>query len=133
MIVITFGTFDLLHVGHIAILERSKNIGNTQNQLIVGISSDKFSFKKKGRYPIYNQYQRKKILESLSCVDKVFFEESFEQKRQYIVENNADVFVMGDDWKGKFDELNDVCKVIYLSRTPNISTTNTVQLIKNKL
>lgn len=133
MIVITFGTFDLLHVGHIAILERSKNIGKTQNQLIVGISSDKFSFEKKGRYPIYNQYQRKKILESLSCVDKVFFEESFEQKRQYILENNADVFVMGDDWKGEFDELNDVCKVIYLSRTPNISTTNTVQLIKNKL
>ena len=133
MIVITFGTFDLLHVGHIAILERSKNIGKTQNQLIVGISSDKFSFEKKGRYPIYNQYQRKKILESLSCVDKVFFEESFEKKRQYIVENNADVFVMGDDWKGEFDELNDVCKVIYLPRTPNISTTNTVQLIKNKL
>ena len=91
------------------------------------------SFRKKGRYPIYNQKQRKKILESLSCVDKVFIEESFEKKREYILKNNADVFVMGDDWKGEFDELNDVCKVIYLPRTPNISTTKTVQSIKDKL
>ena len=133
MIIITFGTFDLLHIGHINILERSKNFDNNseKNELIVGISSDEFSFKKKKRYPVYNQEQRKKILESLKFVNKVFIEESFEKKRQYILENKADVFIMGDDWEGKFDEFKDICQVFYLPRTPSISTTEIVEIIKN--
>ena len=133
MRIITFGTFDLLHIGHINILERSKNFDNNseKNELIVGISSDEFSFKKKKKYPVYNQEQRKKILESLKFVNKVFIEESFEKKRQYILENKADVFIMGDDWEGKFDEFKDICKVFYLPRTPSISTTEIVEIIKN--
>ena len=131
MKIITFGTFDLLHIGHIKILERCKKYNNMDNTLIVGISSDEFSYKKKQRYPIYNERDRKKILESLTIVDKVFIEESFEKKRQYILDNNIDIFIMGDDWKGKFDELNDICDVIYLPRTPSISTSEIVEIIKH--
>jgi glycerol-3-phosphate cytidylyltransferase len=126
MNIITFGTFDLLHIGHINILERAKKLGD---KLIVGISTDKFSYKKKNRYPIYNQNDRKQILESLKCVDEVFFEESFEQKREYIKKYNADIFVMGNDWVGRFDEFNDICKVVYLDRTPSISTTEIINKI----
>ena len=126
MIVITFGTFDLIHIGHILILERAKNLGD---KLVVGISSDNFSFSKKNKYPVYNQNSRKKILESLKFVDEVFIEESFEKKRQYILENKADILVMGSDWEGKFDEFNDICKVIYLDRTPSISTTEIIEII----
>ena len=134
MKIITFGTFYLLHIGHINILERCKNFENKEdNELIVGISSDNFSYKKKQRYPIYDENQRKKILESLRFVDKVFIEESFEKKREYILENNADVFIMGDDWKDKFNEFNDICKVIYLPRTPSISTTKLVEIIKQDI
>ena len=127
MIVITFGTFDLIHYGHIKILERAKALGD---KLIVGISSDDFSYQKKKRYPIYNQHQRKKILESIKFVDEVFIEESFEKKEEYILQNKADIFVMGDDWKDKFNEFNNICKVIYLNRTPSISTTNIIEVIK---
>tara|TARA_B100001287_G_scaffold225131_1_gene194590 strand:+ start:1353 stop:1751 length:399 start_codon:yes stop_codon:yes gene_type:complete len=132
MRIITFGTYDLIHIGHINILERCKNFNNKENTLIVGISSDDFSFSKKQKYPIYSQEQRKKILESLIFVDSVFYEESFEKKREYILENKADIFIMGDDWKGKFDEFNDICKVVYLPRTPSISTTEIVEVIKQK-
>ncbi len=126
MNIITFGTFDLLHIGHINILERAKKLGD---KLIVGISTDKFSYEKKTRYPIYNQNDRKQILESLKFVDEVFFEESFEQKREYIKKYNADIFVMGNDWVGRFDEFNDICKVVYLDRTPSISTTEIINKI----
>ena len=134
MRIITFGTFDLLHIGHINILERSKNFNNNseKNELIVGISSDDFSYKKKSKYPVYNQEQRKKILESLKFVDKVFIEESFEKKREYILENKAEVFIMGDDWKDKFNDFKDICEVFYLPRTPSISTTEIVEIIKTK-
>ena len=127
MIVITFGTFDLLHIGHINILERASKLGD---KLIVGISTDKFTFNKKNKYPVYNENDRKKILESLKFVDKVFFEESFEGKREYIKNNNADILVMGNDWEGRFDEFSDTCKVVYLERTPNISTTDVISNIK---
>jgi len=127
MIIVTFGTFDLLHIGHINILEKAKKLGH---KLIVGISTDKFSYEKKKRHPIYNQNDRKKILESLKFVDEVFFEESFEQKREYMLKYKADIFVMGNDWEGKFDNFNDICKVIYFSRTPSISTTEIIEKIK---
>ena len=128
MIIITFGTFDLLHIGHIKILERAKSLGD---KLIVGVSTDKFSIEK-NRTPIYNENDRKQILESLKFVDEVFFEESFEKKREYIKKYNADIFVMGNDWEGRFDEFNDVCKVVYFERTPFISTTELLEKNKKK-
>jgi len=128
MKVITFGTFDLLHIGHINILKNAKSLGD---ELIVGVSTDKFSIEKKNRKPIYNENDRKQILESLKFVDKVFFEESFEKKREYIKKYKADIFVMGNDWEGRFDEFNDICKVVYFDRTPSISTTNLIEVIAN--
>jgi glycerol-3-phosphate cytidylyltransferase len=118
--VITFGTFDLLHIGHINILERAKKLGN---KLIVGVSSDALNYSKKTMYPVYSEEDRLKIIKSLKFVDKVFLEESLEKKREYILKYKADILVMGHDWKGKFDDLSDICKVIYLPRTENISTT----------
>ena len=96
MIVITFGTFDLFHIGHINILERAKKKGD---KLIVGVSTDKLNFSKKQKYPIYSQNERKKIIDSLKFVDEVFFEESLEKKREYILKYKADILVMGNDWE----------------------------------
>jgi glycerol-3-phosphate cytidylyltransferase len=124
--VITFGTYDLLHIGHINLLMRARKLGD---YLIVGVSSDKLSVDKKNRQPIYNQTDRMAIINSLKYVDEVFFEHSLELKRYYILHHNASVLVMGDDWTGKFDHLNDICKVIYLPRTACISTTSTIQEI----
>lgn len=127
-IVITFGTFDLLHIGHINLLHNAKKLGD---KLIVGVSSDKLNYTKKFEYPTYNQHDRLNIIKAIRVVDNVFFEDSLEKKRQYILENNADILVMGDDWKGKFDDLNDIVNVIYIPRTPNISSSNTKYRIYN--
>ena len=126
--VITFGTFDVFHVGHVRILERAKALGD---YLIVGVSSDQLNYSKKGREPIYNQEDRKKIISSLSCVDEVFFEESLELKCHYLEAFDADVLVMGDDWKGKFDHFKHQCEVVYLTRTPSISTTEIIEVVKS--
>lgn len=125
--VITFGTFDIFHIGHLKILQRAKSLGY---KLIVGVSTDELSYKKKNRYPVYDQYQRKEILENIKFVDLVFFEESLELKKEYIEKYNADIFVIGDDWKNKFDFLKDICDVFYLERTPSISTTEIIEKIK---
>lgn len=126
--VITFGTFDVFHVGHINILERAASHGD---YLIVGISSDELNFsKKKKRYPIYAQKDRMKIISSLKFVSEVFVEESLELKLDYIREYNADVLIMGDDWSGKFDWVKPACEVIYLPRTPSISTTEIIEVVK---
>ena len=126
--VITFGTFDVFHIGHVSILERAKSYGD---YLIVGISSDDLNLSKKGRKPIYSEKDRKKIIKSLSCVDEVFSETSLELKRQYINDFNADILIMGDDWKGKFDNHKDQCEVIYLPRTPSISTKEIIEVVKS--
>ncbi|GAM63294.1 ADP-heptose synthase [Vibrio ishigakensis] len=126
--VITFGTFDVFHVGHVNILERCASLGDT---LIVGVSSDELNFSKKQRYPIYSQADRLKIVQSLSFVDEVFYEESLEKKRDYINFYKADILAMGDDWKGKFDEFSDICEVVYFPRTPSISTTEIIEIAKN--
>lgn len=126
--VITFGTFDVFHVGHVNILQRSAALGDT---LIVGISTDKLNFNKKGRNPVYNENDRMKIVNGLRYVNLCFFEESLEQKREYIERYNAEVLVMGDDWKNKFDEFNDICEVVYLERTPSISTTELIEVISS--
>ncbi|APC49686.1 glycerol-3-phosphate cytidylyltransferase [Virgibacillus halodenitrificans] len=117
--VITYGTFDLLHTGHINILRRAKEYGD---YLIVAISSDEFNaLKNKKAY--YTFEQRKAILEAIRYVDEVIPEDTWEQKIQDVQKHNVDVFVMGDDWKGKFDFLQDHCEVVYLPRTVGISTT----------
>ena len=124
--VITFGTFDLLHIGHLRILERAKALGN---YLIVGVSSDKLNYHKKGSYPINREEHRMAIVNSIKPVDEVFIEESLEKKKEYIQKYRANILVMGDDWRGKFDDCKGVCKVVYLPRTPGISTTETIEKI----
>ena len=91
--------------------------------LTVGISTDALNYKKKSRYPVYTEESRASMVEALSCVDEVFFEESLALKREYIESFKADILVMGDGWQEKFDDLNDICQVSYLPRTPSISTT----------
>ena len=124
--VITFGTFDVLHVGHVRVLKRAAEFGD---RLVVGISSDELNMAKKGRNPVFDQDERLEIVSSLAVVDEVFVEESLERKRDYIVEHGADVLVMGDDWTGKFDWVSDVCEVVYLPRTPSVSTTGLIEHI----
>lgn len=126
--VITFGTFDLFHIGHLSILRRSAELGD---RLVVGISSDKFSYSKKHKYPIFNENDRQRIVQSIKWVNDTFLEESFEYKRQYILDNKADILVMGDDWEGKFDEFKDICQVVYLPRTTGISTTEIIQTLQS--
>ena len=124
--VITFGTFDVLHVGHVRVLNRAAEHGD---RLVVGVSSDALNFSKKGRNPVFTQDERVEIVSSLKVVDDVFVEESLELKREYVQHYGADILVMGDDWAGKFDFLNDVCRVIYLPRTPSVSTTAIIEHI----
>jgi len=126
--VITFGTFDVFHVGHLRILQRAKQEGD---YLIVGVSSDELNISKKARAPVYNTRNRIEILSAIGIVDEVFTEESLELKRQYIEQFQADKLVMGDDWKGKFDEFSDICEVVYLPRTPSVSTTEVIEVIKS--
>ena len=124
--VITFGTFDVLHVGHIRVLQRAAALGD---RLVVGVSADELNIAKKGRAPVFDQDERVEIISSLRMVDEVFVEESLEKKRDYILEFHADVLVMGDDWTGKFDWVSDVCEVVYLPRTPSVSTTGLIEHI----
>lgn len=124
--VLTFGTFDLFHIGHLRILERAAALGD---KLIVGVSSDDLNYSKKNAYPTYNENDRMEIVRAIRCVDQVFLEESLEQKRDYLIEYKGDVLVMGDDWQGKFDEFSDIVEVVYLPRTALISTT----AAKNKI
>ncbi|TKA88992.1 glycerol-3-phosphate cytidylyltransferase [Guyparkeria sp. SB14A] len=125
--IVTFGTFDVFHIGHLNILERARSLGD---RLVVGLSSDEFSWRKKGRYPVFSEGERIRLLEALRCVDVVFLEHSLEEKRRYLLEQEADVLVMGDDWQGKFDEFQDICDVVYLPRTPSISTTAVIEKIR---
>ncbi|WP_407731296.1 adenylyltransferase/cytidyltransferase family protein [Pseudocitrobacter faecalis] len=125
--VITFGTFDVFHVGHVNILKRASDFGD---QLIVGVSSDALNFSKKQRYPVYSQEERVEIISSLRFVDDVFLEESLEQKLDYIKKYEADILVMGDDWTGRFDWVKSHCDVIYLPRTPSISTTEIIEIVR---
>lgn len=122
--VITYGTFDLLHFGHVRLLKRAKELGD---YLIVALSTDEFN-NVKGKKSFFNYQQRKEILESVKYVDEVIEEKDWNQKITDIINNKIDVFVMGDDWKGKFDYLADYCDIVYLPRTPGISTT---QIKKN--
>ena len=125
--VVTFGTFDVLHVGHVSILERARALGDW---LIVGVSSDALNLAKKGRAPVYPEADRLRMVAALRCVDEVFVEESLELKGDYLRQHRADVLVMGDDWAGRFDEFKSICEVVYLPRTPAISTTEIIEVIR---
>ncbi|MCM1272090.1 MAG: glycerol-3-phosphate cytidylyltransferase [Clostridium sp.] len=124
--VITYGTYDLLHYGHINLLRRAKEQGD---YLIVALSTDEFNWNMKQKKCYFTYEQRKQLLEAIRYVDLVIPEESWEQKIDNVKEFKVDTFVMGDDWNGKFDFLKDYCEVVYLPRTPEISTTQ----IKNDL
>ena len=118
--VITYGTFDLLHYGHINLLRRARQLGD---YLIVGLSTDEFNWNEKQKKCYFSYEKRKQLLEAIRYVDLVIPEENWEQKRTDVKEYHVDTFVMGDDWTGKFDFLKPYCDVIYLPRTPEISTT----------
>lgn len=122
--VITYGTFDLLHYGHINLLQRAKALGD---YLIVALSTDEFNSVEKHKVTYFTFEERKRLLEAIRYVDLVIPEKNWEQKISDVLEFKADVFVMGDDWKGKFDFLKDCCEVVYLERTPEISTTKIKQ------
>lgn len=124
--VITYGTFDLLHYGHINLLRRAKEYGD---YLIVALSTDEFNMNEKNKYSFFSFEQRKQLLEAIRYVDLVIPEETWDQKIQDIMEYKIDTFIIGDDWLGKFDYLKEYCNVVYLSRTPEISSSQ----IKNEL
>ncbi len=117
--VITYGTFDLFHIGHINLLKRAKEMGD---YLIVAVSTDEFNAGK-GKNAYHSYEERKRILEVCRYVDEVIPEKTWEQKVDDVVNNDIDIFVMGDDWEGKFDFLKQYCEVVYLPRTEIISTT----------
>ena len=118
--VITYGTFELLHYGHINLLRRAKALGD---YLIVALSTDEFNWNEKRKKCYFTYEERKLLLEAVRYVDLVIPEENWEQKKSDVKEYHIDTFVMGDDWEGKFDFLKDSCEVVYLPRTPDISTT----------
>ena len=118
--VITYGTFDLLHYGHINLLRRAKALGD---YLIVALSTDEFNLREKNKVCYFSYEERQRLLEAIRYVDLVIPEESWDQKRTDVKLYQVDTFVMGDDWQGKFDFLGDLCQVVYLPRTPEISTT----------
>lgn len=118
--VITYGTFDLLHYGHINLLQRAKALGD---YLIVALSTDEFNSVEKQKITYFSFEERKRLLEAIRYVDLVIPEQNWGQKISDVQEFKVDAFVIGDDWKGKFDFLKEYCEVIYLERTPEISTT----------
>ncbi len=118
--VITYGTFDLLHYGHVNLLQRARALGD---YLIVALSTDEFNWNMKKKKCYFSYDERKRLLEAIRYVDLVIPEESWEQKVQDVREFRVDTFTIGDDWEGKFDFLKDYCEVVYLTRTPEISTT----------
>ena len=127
--VITYGTFDLFHVGHLNLLRRAKELGD---YLIVAVSSDRFNWEEKQKKCEIPDKDRMAIVEAIKYVDKVIPEDSWEQKIEDVKKYNVDVFVRGDDWKGKFDFLKDYCEVVYLPRTEGISSTQLKEDLKSK-
>ncbi len=123
--VITYGTFDMLHYGHLNLLRRARALGD---YLIVALSSDSFNAIK-NKQSFFHYEHRRQMLEAIRYVDLIIPENDWEQKREDIIKHNVNIFVMGNDWEGKFDFLKAICEVVYLERTPEISTTR----IKNHL
>lgn len=132
MRIITFGTYDLFHIGHLNILKRCKYYKGHENTVIVGVSSDELNYKKKGYYPIICEREREEIIGSVRYVDTVFQERSLEEKAYYCEFYNADVLIMGDDHTGRFDFIKDMLgiEVVYVPRTEHISTSDILSKIK---
>src|SRR4051794_33953269 len=126
--VITFGTFDVFHVGHLRVIERAAAYGD---RLIVGVSSDALNLSKQGREPVFSQAERLALVGALKPVDQVFVGETLALTRHYIEQYAPDVLVMGDDWAGRFAEFQDGCEVVYLPRTPAISTPALIEKISD--
>lgn len=126
--ILTYGTFDTLHFGHIELLRRAKDL-NPDSRLIVGLSTDEFN-DEKGKLSYHNFTQRRQMLEAVKYIDIIIKEKSWDQKVEDVKKYKADIFVMGDDWKGKFDFLSDYCEVVYLPRTPDISSSAIKKAIK---
>lgn len=124
--VITYGTFDLFHIGHVNLLKRARSLGD---KLIVAVSTDEFN-QSKGKTTLVPYEHRIAILESCRYVDVVIPESNWAQKKHDIVKHQVDTFVMGDDWRGKFDELSELCEVVYLERTKDISSSAMKQAIE---
>lgn len=126
-VVLTYGTFDLFHIGHLKMLERLRAMGD---KLIVAVSTDEFN-RLKGKTSVYSFEERSQIVAALACVDAVIPEHNWEQKQQDIQTHQVDIFGIGEDWRGKFDHLMPHCKVVYLERTPSISTTEVKRALSN--
>lgn len=126
-LVLTYGTFDLFHVGHVRLLERLRSFGD---RLVVGLSTDEFN-ESKGKTSIFPYAQRHEIVSSCRFVDAVFPEQSWDQKRDDIARLGAETLGMGDDWAGAFDHLSDICRVVYVPRTEGISTTGVRDVIRS--
>lgn len=126
--VITYGTFDLFHIGHLEVLRRAKELGD---YLVVMISTDEFNWNEKQKKCVYPYEQRAQIVKAIRYVDEVLPEDCWAQKIDDVKEYNIDVFVMGDDWKGKFDFLNNQCDVVYLPRTRGISSSGIKDSLRN--
>lgn len=124
--ILTYGTFDLFHIGHVNLLKRARELGD---RLIVGVSTDEFNLYEKNKTTIVPFAHRVAVLESCRYVDKVIAEIGWQQKAEDIQKYQVDTFVMGDDWQGKFDELQSLCKVVYLERTQDISSSALKQAI----
>jgi glycerol-3-phosphate cytidylyltransferase len=127
--VITYGTFDMFHIGHLKLLRRLSELGD---RLIVAVSTDEFN-SLKGKKTLIPYEQRAAIVEAIDCVDLVIPENSWEQKKADVTDYSVDIFAIGDDWKGKFDFLEEHCEVIYMPRTKNISTTELKRSLKKFL
>jgi len=127
--IITYGTFDMFHIGHLRLLQRLKAMSD---KLVVAVSTDEFN-KGKGKTTLIPYDQRSEIVKNISCVDLVIAEESWEQKVHDIEKHNIDIFAIGDDWEGEFDFLKEHCDVIYLTRTSDISTTQLKKSLSNFL
>lgn len=127
--VITYGTYDLFHVGHLNMLKRAKELGD---YLIVAVSSDRFNWEEKQKKCFVKDVDRAAIVEAIKYVDEVIFEDSWEQKKEDVKKYDVDVFVIGDDWKGEFDFLKEYCEVVYLPRTQGISTTQIKEELKQQ-
>jgi glycerol-3-phosphate cytidylyltransferase len=126
--VLTYGTFDLFHIGHIRLLERARSLGD---YLVVGLSTDEFNLRK-GKRSVFSYPERFAILSAMRHVDKIVAENDWDQKLRDVIENKIDTFVIGDDWEGKFDFLRSNCEVVYLPRTTGISTTYIKYLISEQ-
>lgn len=127
--VITYGTFDMFHIGHLRLLRRLREMGD---ELVVAVSTDEFNAIK-GKKTLIPYDQRSAIVEAIDCVDRVIPEHCWDQKIEDVVEHQVDVFAIGEDWRGKFDFLNDYCDVVYMTRTKNISTTGLKRSLKRFL